>query len=44
MATNGTTNGSSSQVLSTLPAPDHNWQVTLSGKVIASKSNLQTLH
>ncbi|KAL3454908.1 hypothetical protein BJX64DRAFT_282434 [Aspergillus heterothallicus] len=35
MATNGTTNGASSQVLSTLPAPDHNWQVTLSGKVIA---------
>ncbi|KAL2834823.1 hypothetical protein BJY01DRAFT_259363 [Aspergillus pseudoustus] len=35
MATNGTTNGSSSQVLSTLPGPEHNWQVTLSGKVIA---------
>ncbi|KAL4882688.1 hypothetical protein BJY04DRAFT_227021 [Aspergillus karnatakaensis] len=36
--TNGTTaNGTSEtkQVLSTLPGPDHNWQVTLAGKVIA---------
>ncbi|KAL4868727.1 hypothetical protein BDV12DRAFT_169292 [Aspergillus spectabilis] len=36
--TNGTiANGTSEskQVLSTLPGPDHNWQVTLTGKVIA---------
>ncbi|KAL4949637.1 hypothetical protein BDW69DRAFT_188120 [Aspergillus filifer] len=37
MATNGHTNGAEEAMpyLSTLPGPDHNWQVSLSGKVIA---------
>ncbi|KAL4741101.1 hypothetical protein BDV11DRAFT_203712 [Aspergillus similis] len=35
MATNGSSLSEATPVVSTLPGPDHNWQVTLAGKVIA---------
>ncbi|KAL4977573.1 hypothetical protein BDW66DRAFT_158692 [Aspergillus desertorum] len=35
MATNGSSSSEATPVVSTLPGPDHNWQVTLAGKVIA---------
>ncbi|KAL4819603.1 hypothetical protein BDW67DRAFT_154932 [Aspergillus spinulosporus] len=38
MTTNGTSSSEATPVVSTLPGPDHNWQVTLAGKVIASAS------
>ncbi len=37
MATNGTSEAAP-EVVSTLPGPNHNWQVTLANKVIASAS------
>ncbi|KAL3428717.1 hypothetical protein BDV09DRAFT_190717 [Aspergillus tetrazonus] len=35
MATNGSSSSEATPIVSTLPGPDHNWQVTLAGKVIA---------
>lgn len=37
-----TSNNQTPQILSTLPGPNHNWQITLEGKVIASKSMFQS--